>query len=820
MFWETVFGLAALPLLASYFGYPLTLVLWVGARRLLRGRRRPVAQPPGAPLPRVSILVAAYNEEAVIVEKLRNFLELDYPPERVDLTVVSDGSTDRTCALARNLLASLPEDHAARVRIVERGERTGKTVAISQAVGQVDGEILVFTDANTMFRSDCVRRLVQPFADSRVGLACGHLRYLTRERAATTGEALYWRYENTLKRLEGALGELLAANGSIYAVRRELFHAVPGPVADDLAVPLSVASQGYQRRYVSSAVVYEQLPELASEQFRSKARIVAQGFEALRALRPEIRELGATRFAQLLLHKVIRWFAAPLMGIMLIASLLGSGPLLRAMLTLQLGFYALAALGWAVRNTAWAPSALLLPFYFCLVNAAALRGFIDFARGRSYARWEKSASTREAGRTDPAEPPRILFFSHYFPPEGNAPASRVYELCKRWVRAGHRVQVITCAPNVPDGRVYPGYRNRWLLREEIDGIEVLRVWTVVTPNEGKIRTLSFLSYLLMATLRGLRVERPDVILATSPQFFCGWAGVLTHWLRRRPLILEIRDIWPDSIVAVGAIRSRALIRFMEWLERRMYAAASHVVTVSEGCRQILLDKGVPGSALSVITNGIDHESFVATAPDPALRRQWGLEGRFVCAYVGTIGLACSLDVVIRAAHLLKQAGRDDIAFLLVGDGATREPLQRAARSLGLGNVVFLGRQPKAAIPAILASADCCLVHLRKTQLFESALPSKTFEAMAMVRPIVMGVAGEAAQLIRTANAGLCIEPEDEKALLGALEKLRGDPELCRRFGENGREYVARHYDRERLAEDYLGLLTRALGWEPATVAAE
>jgi glycosyltransferase involved in cell wall biosynthesis len=400
-----------------------------------------------------------------------------------------------------------------------------------------------------------------------------------------------------------------------------------------------------------------------------------------------------------------------------------------------------------------------------------------------------------------------LFFSHYFPPEGNAPASRVHALCNRWVRKGCHVTVVTCNPNVPSGRVYEGYRNRLSQTEHIDGIRVVRVWTLITANEGvTLRSVSFLSYMFMATLRALFLARPDVIVATSPQFFCGWAGVLTKWLRRRPLVLEIRDIWPESIKAVQAINRHVLFSWLEWLEIRMYRAADMIVTVGGGYRNQLLVRNVPARKLHVITNGVDKDLFEPLECDLEQKRRLGLEGRFVCSYVGTIGMACGLDVVIRAGELLRARGRDDIAFLLVGDGAVRADLEDEARARSLDNVIFLGRQAKSEIPSLIALSDCCLVHLRGAQLFQTVLPSKIFEAFAMKRPLIVGVAGHAARIAERSGGGICIEPENEQQLVAAVEALHADPSRARSLAESGHAYVWEHYDRDRLADQYLMLL--------------
>lgn len=410
---------------------------------------------------------------------------------------------------------------------------------------------------------------------------------------------------------------------------------------------------------------------------------------------------------------------------------------------------------------------------------------------------------------------RILFLTHYFHPEGNAPATRVTEMTRRWAARGHAVTVITGVPNVPDGVVYEGYRNRPVQRETRDGVDVIRVWTYLAPNKGTARRiLNYVSFMLSATLAGLWVRRPDVVIATSPQFFCGWAGVLVSWLRRRPFVLEIRDLWPESIEAVGAMRSRRLLRFLEWLELRMYAAAARIVTVGEGYREKLMARGVAPSRIDVVPNGVDLAAFLAGADGRKIRERYGLGDRFVCAYVGTIGMGCGLEVVLRAARRLRAGGRDDLVFLLVGDGAVREELEAAARAEGLSSVIFTGRQPKSDMPAFLAATDACLVHLTRTELFKSVLPSKIFEAAAMRKPIVLGVAGFAAQLVSEAGAGICMQPENEDDLLAALEKLAADPALARRLGDAGCERIAARYSYDRLAAEYAELLERLLAGGP------
>ncbi|MDB4757105.1 glycosyltransferase family 4 protein [Mariniblastus sp.] len=410
---------------------------------------------------------------------------------------------------------------------------------------------------------------------------------------------------------------------------------------------------------------------------------------------------------------------------------------------------------------------------------------------------------------------RILFFSHYFPPEGNAPATRTVEHCQRWVRAGHDVTVITCAPNVPNGIVYDGFKNRlWPQVESIEGIKVVRVWTWLAPNAGFVkRILNFVSYMVMAVWASLFwSKRPHVIVATSPQFFCGWAGVICSWLRWRPLVLEIRDIWPESILTVGAMKKGVIIRCLEVLERWMYRSAKHIVAVGEGYKQNILSKVPMDERVSVVTNGVDASVFEPREPDAEFIEKWGLTGKFVCSYVGTIGMAHGLDVTIRAAEKLKAMEETNIAFLLVGDGALRKSMQQQVDEKGLNEqIVFTGRLDKEAMPQVLASSSAMLVHLKKSDLFETVIPSKIFEALSMERPIVMGVKGESAEIVRRANAGIFMEPDSEDDLVDSLLKLKTDNRLLNELSSNGREFVSREYSRDVKANAMLDVLLETAG---------
>lgn len=402
---------------------------------------------------------------------------------------------------------------------------------------------------------------------------------------------------------------------------------------------------------------------------------------------------------------------------------------------------------------------------------------------------------------------KILFLTHYYLPEGNAPASRVSALAKRWVAAGHEVTVVTSAPNVPNGIVYEGYANKWTSEEWMDGVRVIRIWTYIAPNKGTgKRVLNYLSYMFSAFLHCLFMKKTDVMIATSPQFFCGWAGVLLHFFRRFPFVLEIRDIWPESMSAVNADVPAPFLKIIGGMEKIMYRSANHIVTVGAGYVEKLIERGVQEEKISVIMNGVDRTLFFPRPANHELLRQYNIDGKFICSYIGTIGMACGLKTVLKAAELLKQQHHDYIRFVLVGDGAVKDELQAEARAKNLDNIIFTGRRPKAEMPDWVASSNINLVHLIKNELFRTVMPSKIFESAGCARPVLMGVEGFAQNFVMEADMGIIIEPENADSMASALVKISRDPALEKRLGENGFNSVVPKYNRDSQANEYLEIL--------------
>jgi glycosyltransferase involved in cell wall biosynthesis len=400
----------------------------------------------------------------------------------------------------------------------------------------------------------------------------------------------------------------------------------------------------------------------------------------------------------------------------------------------------------------------------------------------------------------------ILFLTDNFPPEVNAPASRTHEHAREWVRAGHKVTVITCAPNFPGGKLFAGYRNRLYRRESLDGIEIVRVWSYITANEGFIRrSLDYASFMASATLAAPFACRPDIVVATSPQFFTAVAGYMVSRTLRVPFVFELRDLWPESIRAVGAMRSASLLAALEWLERFLYRKADAIVSVTHSFRQNLVGRQIDGARIHVVTNGADLSRFRPRPRDCALARSLGIDGCFTAGYVGTHGMAHALDTVLAAAGMLTADGVDDIRIILLGAGAEKARLVDLAHRLQLANVLFLDSVSREQVARYWSLLDASIIHLRDTELFSTVIPSKLFESMAMGVPVLHGVRGESARIVEESDAGLVFEPENAGALAARLRELAGNTVLRARLAKNGPVAAAR-YDRAELAGEMRKIL--------------
>lgn len=410
------------------------------------------------------------------------------------------------------------------------------------------------------------------------------------------------------------------------------------------------------------------------------------------------------------------------------------------------------------------------------------------------------------------DPLRILFISDNFPPEVNAPASRTFEHCKEWVQAGHEVIVVTCAPNFPAGKVFEGYTNKWYSVEVVEGIKVIRVWSYIVPNAGFVlRTIDFLSFMVTSIVAGLTVRKVDVIVGTSPQFFVACSSAVLGFLKRKPWVFELRDLWPESITAVEVLPFRWPVYVLEKLELLLYRRAALIVSVTHSFKRNLVARGIPEKKISVITNGVDLTRFRAREEELELRTRLGLEGRFIVGYVGTHGMAHALDTILdSAAILLGSPIGGDVHFVFLGEGSEKARLQQRRNSERLSNVTFLEPVSKEEVVKYWGLLDVSVVHLKDVPLFETVIPSKLFECMAMGVPIVHGVRGESADIVVQHEVGITFEPENAEELCAAILRLKQDTVVLERMGKKGIA-SARVYDRKHLAKkmvsEFQSLLT-------------
>ncbi len=392
---------------------------------------------------------------------------------------------------------------------------------------------------------------------------------------------------------------------------------------------------------------------------------------------------------------------------------------------------------------------------------------------------------------------KILILTDNFPPEVNAPATRTMEHSLEWIKKGAEINVITSVPNFPKGIVFEGYKNTRNQKEILKGVSVYRVWTFISANQGVIkRTMDYLSFGISSLYRSLFVPC-DLVFATSPQFFTAIGGYLASKFKGKPWVLEVRDLWPESIAAVGAISQQSWIyKILKKLEVLLYREASAIVVVTNSFKRYMTDLGIDENKISVVTNGVDLNVFVPKTKDNDLLKDLGLNGKFVIGYLGTHGMAHGLHFVLRA---LKNLDDPDIHFIFIGDGAEKENLVDFQKELDLNNVTFLPSIKKKEINRYISIMDAALVNLKKSETFKSVIPSKIFENAAMLKPILLGVEGEAKEIIENYQAGLCYEPENATEFLTQIKRIKTDKLLYKSLQE-GCQLLAENYNRTVLAD--------------------
>ena len=419
---------------------------------------------------------------------------------------------------------------------------------------------------------------------------------------------------------------------------------------------------------------------------------------------------------------------------------------------------------------------------------------------------------------------KILYISQYFPPEIGAPAARASELARHWVRAGQDVTVLTGFPNHPNGVVPPEYccaLRKLVVRENFEGIKVFRSWLLPFPNRKPYeRMLNYSSFCASSAITGMVLSRPEVVIATSPQLLVALSGWWIARCKRVPFVFEVRDLWPESLAAVGLGTHKSMLyRALARIAGFLYRWSDHIVVVTAAFKEHLIKNwNVPSEKISIIQNGVETDVFSPSNADQSLRSQLGAEKKFIVSYIGTIGIAHGLDTLIDAASKL-QTSAPNVLLLLAGEGADRERICSIAKSRGLTNLHFAGPQPRERIPAYIAASDACMVLLKKSEIFETVIPTKMLEFMSCGRPVVVGLEGQSRKIIENAAAGIWITPESSEDLTKAIMQLEANRALGKQLGANGRNYILQHFSRKQTATEYLALLQELTGAQPSSYAA-
>ena len=337
------------------------------------------------------------------------------------------------------------------------------------------------------------------------------------------------------------------------------------------------------------------------------------------------------------------------------------------------------------------------------------------------------------------------------------------------------------------------------------GIDVLRAYTLPVSQRSFVwRVVAFFSFMVMAVWTARRAKDIDLVMGTSPPIFQAVSAWFIAFIRRKPFLLEVRDLWPEFAIDMGVLKNPVLIRLSRWLEAFLYSRADHILVNSPAYRDYMLKRGIPVNKVTLIPNGVDSTMFDPDADGQTMRHQLDLDGQFVVTYAGALGKANDLETILRAARHLHEY--NDIHFLLVGDGKERSSLEAIAHEYGLSNVTFTGAMPKSDMPEILAASDACVATLMNIPMFRTTYPNKVFDYMAAGKPTLLGIDGVIRQVIEAAHGGIFVPPSDDKALAEAILRLYGDQSTLKQMGQSARAYVETHFDRHKQAHDFADLL--------------
>ena len=397
---------------------------------------------------------------------------------------------------------------------------------------------------------------------------------------------------------------------------------------------------------------------------------------------------------------------------------------------------------------------------------------------------------------------KLLFITDNFPPEFNAPSTRTFDHISEWKKnADLDITVITCFPNFPFGKVYKGYKNKLISIKNQDGIRLIRVWSFISKNSGTFRrTIDYISFAAMAACVGVFLKY-DLIIATSPQFFTTWTACFLSKLRKKPWIFELRDLVPESISAVDAFKNRTILGILESIELFLYRDATKIIALTDSFKKNLISRGIPRTKIEVVKNGVNLNLFNENSLSLKSDIFKTYKNKFLIAYIGTHGMCQGLDFIVRSIPKLEIK---NIHFIFIGDGAMKLKVCELSKELSIENITFLDPVKKEIVPSYYYSVDAILVCLRKSKTFKSTIPSKIFEACALRRPIILGVEGEASELVKKYKAGVTFIPQNFASFRESILKIK-NKEIYQKC-QIGGAILAQDFNRKRLASKMLRVI--------------
>jgi glycosyltransferase involved in cell wall biosynthesis len=398
---------------------------------------------------------------------------------------------------------------------------------------------------------------------------------------------------------------------------------------------------------------------------------------------------------------------------------------------------------------------------------------------------------------------KILILSQYFPPETGAPQNRLYSLALNLAEQGGTVNILTAMPNYPKMEVFPDYKGRFYMRETDGPLTIFRTWIFVKKSRQVVpRLLNYFSFVFSSLLVGLLIiKKQDIILCESPPIFLGLTALVLKRIKRAKLVFNVSDLWPETAEKLGIIKNKILLKAAYRLEESIYRKSALVSGQTQGIIKNIKNR-FPRVNTYWLRNGIDFEQYNINSDGDAFRVAMNLSrSDFILVYAGVFGHAQGLETVIETAEELMT--QKNIKFFLVGDGPERDNLIQLTQDKRLQNLFFLPNKPRNEIPGIIAACDAYIVPLKKNDLFLGAIPSKLFEPLAMRKPIILGVDGEARDLfIENGKCGLYFEPENSVELAHCISVLFNDKALAKQMGENGGHYVRQYFDRRVIAHEF------------------